>query len=80
MKVKFLIAAAGAALSLAGCAMSDDPELSAESESRLMAELEGYVPDGPAVSCVRSPYLQGNRTVGRDAIVFSCSAGRFASG
>jgi hypothetical protein len=76
MKVKFLLAAAGAILSLVGCAMSDDPQISAESESRLMAELEGYVPDGPAVSCVRSPDLQGNRTVGRDAIVFSGSAGR----
>ena len=76
MKVKFLIAAAGGGLFLASCAMSGDPRVSAESESRLLAELEGYMTDGPAVSCVRSPELQGNRTVGRDAIVFSGSAGR----
>jgi len=76
MNVKLMLSAAGAALSLAGCAFSDDRDHSAESESRLMAELDGYVPDGPAVSCVRSPELQGNRSVGRDAIVFSGSAGR----
>jgi hypothetical protein len=61
---------------LAACASGEDPDLAAESQSRLAAELEGYVPDGPAVSCVRSPDLQGNRTIGPDVIVFSGSAGR----
>jgi len=76
MKGMKLLMAAGAATLLAGCTMNGEADLSAESESRLAAELEGYVPDGPAVSCVRSPDLQGNRTVGRDTIVFSGSAGR----
>ena len=76
MSARILFAAAGAATLLAGCTTGEDPDLSTEAESRLIAELEGYVPDGPSVSCVRSPEVQGNRTVGRDAIVFSGSAGR----
>ena len=76
MKVKTLIAAVGATGLLAGCMTDDEPDVSAQSQSSLMAELDGYAPTGPAVSCVRSRDLQGNRSVGRDAIVFSGSAGR----
>ena len=76
MKSTILLAASGAAMLLAGCMMDEEPRLSAETESRLAAELEGYVPDGSAVSCVRSPDLQGNRSIGPDAIIFSGSAGR----
>ena len=71
-----ILAAAGAAVLLAGCTAEENRPLSAEAETRLAAELEGYVVDGEPVSCVRSPDLQGNRSVGRDAIVFSGSAGR----
>ena len=76
MKAIISLAAAGAATLLAGCMMDDQPGVSAEARSRLAAELDGYVPDGPSVSCVRSPDLQGNRTVGPDTILFSGSAGR----
>ena len=64
MKSTILLAASGAALLVAGCMMEEEPGLSAEAQSRLAAELEGYVPDGPAVSCVRSADLQGNRSMG----------------
>jgi hypothetical protein len=57
--------------------MTDEPpEVSAQAQSEMMAELDGYAPDGPPVSCVRSPDLRGNRSVGRGAIVFSGSGGR----
>ena len=74
MKWRFLaIAAAGG---LAGCAATESPEVSAAPDRRLIAELDGYEPAGPAVNCVRMPDLQGNRSVGRDAIVFSGSGNR----
>ena len=76
MKSTILLAASGAALLVAGCMMEEEPGLSAEAQSRLAAELEGYVPDGPAVSCVRSADLQGNRSMGPDAIIFSGTGGR----
>jgi hypothetical protein len=70
MKAMNLLAAAGAAALLSGCMMEDEPALSADTESRLSAALEGYVPDGEPVSCVRSPDLRGNRSVGEQAIIF----------
>lgn len=76
MNAKHWLVAAGAAILLAGCMVEEGPDPSAEARSRLAAELEGYDPAGPAVSCVRSPDLQGNRTVGPDTILFSGSAGR----
>ncbi len=71
-----LLGAAGAAALLVGCTAEENRPVSAEAETRLAAELEGYVVDGEPVSCVRSPDLQGNRSVGRNTIVFSGSAGR----
>ncbi|HET9426762.1 MAG TPA: hypothetical protein VFO69_00230 [Allosphingosinicella sp.] len=76
MKTTISLAVAGAATLLSGCMMEEEPGISAEAQSRLAVELEGYAPDGPAVSCVRSPDLEGNRTVGPDTIVFSGPGGR----
>lgn len=76
MKLRTGLFAAGAAVLLAGCMMDEEPELSVEGQTRLAAELEGYAADGPAVNCVRTPDLQGNRSVGDNVIVFSGSGGR----
>lgn len=76
MRTTISLAVAGAATLLSGCMMEEERGISADAQSRLAVELEGYVPDGPAVSCVRSPDLEGNRTVGPDTILFSGSAGR----
>jgi len=43
----------------------------ARTESKLAAELRGYEPDGPALSCVNLRSLAGNRSAGEGAIVFS---------
>jgi hypothetical protein len=71
------IAAAGiAAVLLSGCMTDEETALSTEGESRLAAELDGYVAAGPPVSCVRAQDMQGNRSVTGDAILFSGSGGR----
>jgi hypothetical protein len=40
------------------------------------AELRGYEPAGPPVSCVSMRTLQGNRSIGEGAIVFDGPSGR----
>ena len=63
--------AIGAALLAASC-MADTPrELSADEEMSLADELGRYEQTGPAVSCVASRDLRGNRSVGEGAIIFS---------
>lgn len=71
-----MMAAAGAATLLAGCMVDEDVEAMAQADSRLAADLEGYAVAGPAVGCVRMSDLQGNRTSGADAIIFTGSNGR----
>jgi hypothetical protein len=73
---RLLIISLAAPLALlgAGCA-ADDGEAAAEAEARtetrLAAELRGFEPDGPPVSCVNLRSLGGNRSAGEGAIVFS---------
>ena len=76
MKMINGLATAAWAMLLAGCMMDQEAELSPQAEGRLAAELEAHVADGPAVSCVRTADLQGNRTVGGDAIIFTGAGGR----
>ena len=65
-----MILLAGAVL-LAGCASEERMvEVERNDEARLAAALEGYRQSGPAISCVSSRDLQGNRSVGERAIIF----------
>jgi hypothetical protein len=73
MKYRILLASACLA---AGCANDEPVETSARDVSRLEAELRGYEPSGPPVSCVNMRTLQGNRSVGEGAIVFDGPSGR----
>lgn len=76
MKQLTLIAAACLA---AGCT-TDEPgdraDIRAEDEASLASQLRGYAPAGPPVQCVNMRDLQGNRSAGETAIVFSGSGGR----
>ena len=60
----------------AGCTTDDPVETAANDEARLAAELRGYEPAGPPVSCVNMRGLQGNRSAGEGAIVFDGAVGR----
>ncbi len=75
--MKTLILLASACLA-AGCATneSDPVDMAANDEATLATQLEGYAPDGPPVQCVNSRDLQGNRSAGESAIIFSGSGGR----
>jgi hypothetical protein len=74
--MKHLILLAGACLA-AGCTMNDQPvEMSASDEAQLSTQLRGYEPAGPPVSCVDTRRLQGNRSAGEGAIVFTGAGGR----
>ena len=59
---------------LAGCTQQAGEiapaEVSQSGESRLAAELADYRQTGEALSCVNSRDLQGNRSVGEEAIIF----------
>ena len=66
---------AALALAAAGCTAHEPPEAAMERDAALTAELSGYERTGPAVACVNSRDLRGNRSVG-DAIVFEGQGGR----
>ena len=76
--MRYLILFASACLA-ASCA-TDSPEQRAEmqasDEASLAGQLRGFEPAGPAVQCVSSRDLRGNRSAGETAIVFSGTAGR----
>ena len=73
MKYPILLASACLA---AGCTNDEPVETAARDVSRMEAELRGYEPVGPPVSCVSMRTLQGNRSVGEGAIVFDGPPGR----
>ncbi len=76
MRIASWLAVAGTTLLVAGCMTEEPPHASHPAGDRLSAALEGYVRDGPAVRCVRSQNLAGNRTVTDDSILFTGSGGR----
>jgi hypothetical protein len=63
---------------VASCTTSNaEPvDRAASDEASLAAQLRGYEPSGPPVDCVNTRDLQGNRSAGESAIVFSGSGGR----
>ena len=63
------IAIAGLALAAAGCTAEEPPEARMDREAALAAELRDYEQTGPAVSCVSTRDLEGNRSAG-GAIIF----------
>ena len=67
MKTLFLL---GSLALLAGCAAERPRELSQADEARLAGELADFEQDGPAIACVNSRDLQGNRSAGETAIIF----------
>ena len=73
--MRHLILLASACLA-AGCVNDEPVETTARDLSRMEAELKGYEPAGPPVSCVSMRTLQGNRSVGEGAIVFDGPVGR----
>ena len=76
MRTMTMLAATGAAALVAGCMTDEEPELTAEAQSELAAELAGYSSAGPPVSCVRMRDLQGNRSAAGDVVIFSGSGSR----
>lgn len=72
--MKTILALSSAAL-LAAYAEAP-PELSESGESRVAAALADYRQTGEPVSCVSSRDLQGNRSIGEDAIVFEGTGNR----
>lgn len=70
------ISIAGLALAVTACTVAEPPEARMDREAALSAELRDYEQTGPAVSCVNTRDLQGNRSVGEDFILFSGSGGR----
>jgi hypothetical protein len=76
MKYSIILASA---LLAAGCTTDEGAQpvdMAANDEAKLAAQLRGYEPSGPPVSCVNSRELQGNRSAGETAIVFSGVGGR----
>ncbi|MEA3053054.1 MAG: hypothetical protein QOG72_1957 [Sphingomonadales bacterium] len=76
MKYSILFASA---LLAAGCTTNEGTEpvdMAANDEASLAAQLRGYEPSGPPVDCVNTRDLQGNRSAGETAIVFSGIGGR----
>ena len=55
---------------VAACADRPPAEISQADEAQLATELRDYEPAGPAVSCVNTRELQGNRSAGEAAIIF----------
>ena len=60
----------------AGCTTDEPVETAANDEARLAAQLAGYEPSGPPVSCVNLRDLHGNKSAGEAAIVFEGLGGR----
>jgi hypothetical protein len=75
--MKYLILLASACLA-AGCAADTDEgmDMAANDEAALSRELRGFSADGPPVQCVNMRDLQGNRSAGETAIIFSGTGGR----
>jgi hypothetical protein len=73
--MRFFLLFASACLA-AGCTNDEPVETTARDVSRMEAELRGYEPAGPPVSCVSMRTLQGNRSIGEGAIVFDGPPGR----
>jgi len=75
--MKHLLLFASACLA-AGCTTDteDRVDMAAHDEASLAAQLSGYEPSGPPVQCVNLRDLQGNRSAGETAIVFSGNGGR----
>jgi hypothetical protein len=67
--MKKTIALAGLTLAISGCTVAEPPEARMDREAALSTELRDYEQTGPAVSCVSTRDLEGNRTVG-DAVIF----------
>jgi hypothetical protein len=55
---------------LAACARDEPLQADANGEARLSAALRDYSSAGPAVSCVSTRNLGGNRSAGEGAIIF----------
>jgi len=75
--MKNIIALAAFALA-AGCTAAtaeQSAEMDANNEAKLAAQLSGYEPAGPPVSCVNQRDLGGNRSAGDGAIVFTGRVG-----
>ena len=75
--MKTLVLLASACL-VAGCAADtgEGVDMAANDEARLAALLSGFEPDGPPVQCIETRHLQGNRSAGETAIVFTGTGGR----
>jgi hypothetical protein len=75
--MKYLLLLASACLA-AGCSAGTEErlEMAADDEARLGTLLRGFEPAGPPVQCVDTRQLQGNRSAGETAIVFTGSGGR----
>ncbi|HYG46675.1 MAG TPA: hypothetical protein VD846_01925 [Allosphingosinicella sp.] len=75
--MKYLLLFASACLA-AGCTTDteDRVDMAANDEATLAAQLRGFEPAGPPVQCVSTRDLQGNRSAGETAIVFSGTGGR----
>jgi hypothetical protein len=75
--MKYLILLASACLA-AGCTTDteDRVDMAANDEASLASQLRGLEPAGPPVQCVSTRDLQGNRSAGETAIVFSGIGGR----
>ena len=72
--MRYFVVLASACLA-AGCTSDDPVEMAAGDEAKLTAQLAGYEPDGPPVTCVNLRDLDGNRSAG-EAIVFDGRGGR----
>jgi hypothetical protein len=75
--MKYLVLLASVCLA-AGCTTdeSERVDMAANDEASLAAQLRGYEPAGPPVQCVNMRDLQGNRSAGETAIIFSGNGGR----
>jgi Family of unknown function (DUF6491) len=73
--MRYLILLASACLA-ASCTTGEPVETAANDEAKLAAQLAGYEPAGPPVSCVNLRDLDGNKSAGETAIVFDGRNGR----
>ena len=73
--MRYFILLASACLA-AGCTNDDPIETAGSDEAKLAAQLAGYAPSGPPVTCVNMRDLDGNRSAGEAAIVFDGRGGR----
>jgi hypothetical protein len=76
MRYPILLASA---LLAAGCTTNEGTEpvdMAASDDASLAGQLRGFEPAGPPVNCVNMRDLQGNRSAGETAIVFSGTGGR----